>query len=375
MVRFARQSRLRSFAQRLRARRRVLFSASSPVSVLCLRPLLEALARDPRIDLFFTGEYRGRDDEAELLACAALSRVNVLGENEAKALRGDLYLCPDNSRAGKRCHCRVLTFHGVSFKGRSLVERARWFHRVFLVGPYQRRRLVELGVFPEGDARLLDIGMPKLDGLARGAVDRGAARREAGAGPGETCVLYAPTWGEHSSLVTMGEALLAELSARGDVKVLIKLHDHHVNPERSAVDWAERLRGQGLPNVVLHQGPDVVPALAAADVLISDASSVTQEFCLLDRPILFADVPELFASERYQDTLDLETWGRRIGITFRAPEEVHAALERSLRAPGEFSALRRQAAADVFYHPGEATRRGVLALYRALRLSAPPLPA
>ncbi|MBI4881991.1 MAG: CDP-glycerol glycerophosphotransferase family protein [Planctomycetes bacterium] len=375
MVRFARRSRLRSWVQRLRARRRVLFSASSPVSVVVLRPLLEVLARDPRIELFFTGEYRGQDDGRELLACSGLERVEVLRESEAKALRGDLYLCPDNSRAGKACLSRVLTFHGVSFKGRSLVERARWFHRVFLVGPYQRRRLAELGVFPEGDARLQDIGMPKLDRLARGEVDRDAARRSCGAAPREVCVLYAPTWGEHSSLVTMGERLLSELAARGDVKVVVKLHDHHVNPERSAVDWAERVRRLGLQNVVLYEGADVVAPLAAADILISDASSVSQEFCLLDRPILFADVPELFRSERYRDTLDLETWGRRIGITFRAPEEVHAALERSMREPGEFSAPRRAAADDLFYGPGGATRRAVLALYRELRLSDPPLHA
>lgn len=44
----------------------------------------------------------------------------------------------------------------------------------------------------------------------------------------------------------------------------------------------------------MHRGtPDILPTLFLADLLISDASSVANEYTLLDRPIVFLDVPEM----------------------------------------------------------------------------------
>jgi len=369
MVKDARQKKLRGLAQSFRGRRKLLFSAGAPMNVVVLRPLLDVLARDERIELFFAGEYRRPGDTEELAREAGLTGVTLLSEQEAKRLKGDLYLCPDGSRYGKLCHCRVLLFHGVSFKGRSLSDRARWFHRVFLVGPYQRRQFVERGIFEEHDPRLIDIGMPKLDRLAHGEFDRDQLRRKWRVAAGSHCVLYAPTWSDQSSLFTLGEELIAALSAEPDLHLLVKLHDHHRNPDRSSVDWVARSAKWNAERVTLVEDLDVTPALAAADLLITDASSVSQEFCLLDRPILFARVPALYASERYRSTADLTTWGQRAGRTFETVPEARQLLRMSLEHPQELSAVRRELARDLFYHPGQATERALEALYRELRLT------
>src|SRR5439155_1685486 len=74
----------------------------------------------------------------------------------------------------------------------------------------------------------------------------------------------------------------------------------------------------------LARTPDVVECLFAADLLISDASSVVNEYALLDRPIVFLDVPELLAAARDREgsALDLDTWGRRGGEVVAEPAEV-----------------------------------------------------
>ena len=369
MVRDARQKKLRGLAQSFRGRRKVLFSAGSPMNVVVQRPLLDVLGQDERIELYFAGEYRSPGDTEELARASGLSGVTLLSEPEAQRLKADLYLCPDGSRYGKLCHCRVLLFHGVSFKGRSLCERARWFHQVFLVGPYQRRQFVEQGIFEEHDPRLAAIGMPKLDRLVRGEIDRSKVREQLRVAAASTCVLYAPTWSDQSSLVTIGEELISTLAAEPDLHLLVKLHDHHRNPRRSTVDWSARAAAWKSERVTLVDDIDVTPALSAADILITDASSVSQEFCLLDRPILFAQVPGLYESERYRDSADLKTWGQRAGLTFETVSQALDALRRSLEHPQELASIRQQVSQDLFYNPGSATEHALEALYRQLRLT------
>ncbi len=350
-------------------KRSVLLSASSVMNVVVLRPIVKRLEQDPRVELWFTGKYQGGDDYREMARLGGLERVKFVTRRDARRLRADLYLSPDGQRFGKRCRVKVLLFHGVSFKGRSINHRARWFDRVFLAGEYQRRRFVELKILKPEDRRFARIGMPKLDRLTDGSIDRAAVRARLRVADGEACVLYAPTWTEHSSLFSMGEGLVAALASRPRTRVVVKLHDHLQDPSRSRIDWRARIASWNLPNVVLADDQDVVPLLVAADVLVTDASSVSQEFTLLDRPILFADVPELFTSERYKESVDLDTWGRSGGVVIERPDAARAALDRALERPDERSETRRKIAADMFYGPGGATERAVAEIYRQLKLS------
>ncbi len=352
-------------------KRSVLLSASSVMNVVVLQPIVKVLEQDPRVQLWFTGKYQGGDDYREMARLGGLERVDFVTRRDARRLKADLYLSPDGQRFGKRCRAKVLLFHGVSFKGRSINHRARWFDRVFLVGEYQRRRFAALKILKDGDRRLASVGMPKLDRLVDGSIDAKAVRRRLGVKDGETCVLYAPTWTEHSSLFTLGEPLLAALAARPRTRVVVKLHDHLLDASRSPIDWRARIDAWHWENVSVASESDVVPLLAAADVLVTDASSVSQEFTLLDRPILFADVPGLFESERYKDSVDLETWGRKGGVVFRTAEEGRRALDRAIDAPHELAEVRRKIAADMFYGPGGATQRALDEVYRLLRLKMP----
>lgn len=342
------------------------------MNLVCLRPMLDVLRQDDRVDVSLAGHVGGGDDVRPLLEEAGLDDVTPLSERAAKGLAADLYLCADGTRFGKRCHSRVLTFHGVSFKGRSLGDRPGWFHRVMLVGPYQRRRFVGQGTFAADDPALVDVGFPKLDGLVRGEIDRAEVRRAHGVPDDAKCVLYAPTWGEHSSLESWGEPLVAALGRLPGVHVLVKLHDHAFDASRAGQDWAAATERWSGPNVVVARGVrDVVPLLAAADVLVTDASSVAQEFCLLDRPIVYADVPALFESERYRATVDHETWGRRAGEIAESPDALADAVSRALTDPEARSDVRRGVAEDLFYSPGSATERALDVLYGELALPRP----
>jgi hypothetical protein len=357
----------RHASQLFRKTRDVLVHASSPMNVVVMRPILDALLSDPRVRVHLAAKYRRADDAAAMIRATGLERVNPLTAREAARLRADLYLCAEGSRpAGKRSHRRVVMFHGASFKGRSIAKKLKFFDRVLLVGPWQHRQFVARGYFDADDPRLVRCGMPKLDALVTGSIDTGALRARLRIPERARVVLYAPTWGEHSSMFKMGESVIEHAARVPNVHVVVKFHDHLLDPHHSPIDWAARARAWTYPNVSIHDDLDVVPALALADVLISDASSVLQEFTLLDRPIVYCDVPELFASKRYKKTADTDTWAQKGGIVVGDGAAIGPALERCFADPSEFSPIRRKIAADVFYNPGAATKAALSVIHEEL---------
>ena len=152
----------------------------------------------------------------------------------------------------------------------------------------------------------------------------------------------------------MGEEIVERLASSGDYDLLIKLHDH---PKNRGIDWRQRLASLEGPHCRVLDELDVIPLLFLADGLLSDASSVANGYALLDRPIVFLDTPELLSRARDADdsALDLETWGQRGGLVVERPEDVEAAVDRSLLQPGQHSKIRRAMVKDLFYNPGCAT--------------------
>jgi CDP-glycerol glycerophosphotransferase (TagB/SpsB family) len=146
--------------------------------------------------------------------------------------------------------------------------------------------------------------------------------------------------------------VIRRLRATGRYDILIKLHDH---PRDHSVDWPKQLRPLVDRHTKLVRDFDIVPYLFVADLLITDASSVSSEYSLLDRPMVFLDVPEMIRAMRAKGrAVDLETWGRRGGVTVRWPDEAVDAVRSSLAHPGRGGAIRRAMARDLFFNPGRA---------------------
>ncbi len=342
------------------------------MNVALVRPVLERLLRDTRLEISLTGKLAGRGEASAVRRMYGSfgydgARVERFVRNAVARIRAwDLYLSPDFHLTGKRARAKVHLFHGVSFRNVAVSKRARRFDRLFLIGEYMRRRFIELKILPEGDPRCERVGMPKVDCLVDGSLDVRAIRERLSLDPTRPTVLYAPTWTEKSSLYTMAEALLKGLG-REPVNVLVKLHDNSYDPRKNSIDWERRMPEILPSNARLVRDFDSSPSLAASDLLVSDASSVSNEYLLLDRPIVFADVPELFHDWR---GTDLETWGRKVGRIGRTPKEVIDLVREELASPRSKSEIRRAAADDLFYSPGTATARAVDAVYRALDLEA-----
>ena len=341
---------------------RVLFTGYAPVHFVCFQPLFEALSRDPGFDVRVSGGIRGYDrdgtrthDTRALYDRFNLPPDSVVDVAELADLEVDLLFCSNTKPLAPRGYGESIEiFHGMSFRNRSVRQEAVTYDRYLVLGPYQRRRLEQRGVVVAGDTdRAISVGFPKTDRLLDGSLQRDAVLTHLRLSGDRPIVLYAPTGAHHNSLETFGPDFLAGLAATGQFDIVVKPHDH----PKADINWFTRLAPLAGEHVRLLRDADAMPALFAADVLVSDASSIANEYLLLDRPLVFLDVPELLASAAAEDDrLDLDTWGRSAGTVVGDAVTAVRAVEDAVADPRRMSSLRYEIAADLFYNPGRATQ-------------------
>ena len=337
----------------------MVFAGYAPVHFVCFQQLYERLRATKGVEVYLSGGRDALDGRpaltaAQLYAPFRVARRNIVELDQMKRMTFDMVFCahvsgyfPLDERE------RIQLFHGVSFRNMAVRRDVLVFDRLFLVGPYMRRLFTDSQMLRDRDPRLVNIGFPKLDRLVDGTLDRRAILGRMGLSGRRPVVLYAPTGQKDNSLEHTGLAVLERLRATKRYDILIKLHDH---PRDTTVDWPARLKPLLDAHTKLVKDLDIVPSMFVADLLLSDASSVSSEYSLLDRPMVFLDVPQLLANmQRKGVALDLDTWGRQGGVTTRWPDEAAEAVAESLAHPHRLGKVRRAMARDLFYHPGRAT--------------------
>jgi CDP-glycerol glycerophosphotransferase (TagB/SpsB family) len=133
------------------------------------------------------------------------------------------------------------------------------------------------------------------------------------------------------------------------------------------VDWGLRLE----PILkkfggVLGAGTNSSPYLSAADIMITDHSSVGFEYLLLDRPLIRIHVPELIKHTDIEPSY-VELLANASNSAHDVDETI-AAVERGFADPAFKSSERVAVANEMFYKPGTATERAVNELYELMEL-------
>ena len=353
-------------------RRRLLVNARMAMNYAVVAPIVERLQRDSRLEFYFTASESPADTEA--IYSEARKPFQLISLLAAACMRFDAYLAADFLWVTlPRGTPSVQTFHGVAGKYRTIYDSPektmREWDRLFFINEHRLQNFMTSGAI-DGDSRAAClIGMPKLDCLVDGSLNRDEVLISLGIDPSRRTVMYAPTWSPYSSVVTMGEDLVRRLGAAG-YAVIGKLHDRsrETRFENSGgVDWGARLepllRSTG---GVLAIGSNSSKYLPGADVLITDHSSVGFEYLLLDRPLIRIHVPELIKNTDIEPTyVDLLA---SAATSVTSVDEVLAAVERGFIDVGENSATRIAVANEMFYKPGTATERAVDELYKLMGL-------
>lgn len=357
------------------ARRRVLINARRPMNYSIVAPVVEAIREDPRVRFYLVASEES--ERAPDIYRDARPGLEIITALKASSMRFDAYLVSDLLwLALPRGACRILMFHGVAGKYNRVYDSPhrsmREWDRLFFINERRLKNFIGAKAIDRdsGAARL--VGMPKVDCLVNGTLERSEILRKLGLDPSRPSVLYAPTWSASSSLNVMGEEIVRQLGKAGYI-VMVKLHDGSLMPGRffsGGVDWRARLRPiLERTGGHLASSSDSCPYMVAADALVTDHSSVGFEYLLLDRPVIRIHMDELIentdVNRVYVDIMS------RASSTIMRADQIVAAVESSLSDPASGSHERKRAAAELFYKPGTATSRAVSELYNAIELQLP----
>ena len=357
---------------RLTGRRRVLIDVRTAMNLAVLGPVWRRLSEDDRVQLLFTAEeaadVRKALDEHGL-AGALVSRDRLIWRRIDLSITADAW----NQVPLRRCLRRMKFFHGVAGKydldNPQKIAAAGFagYDRIAFINDDRRRRYVDSGMISPEQAVL--VGFPKIDDLVNGAWPAAQVRASLGLAPDVATVIYAPTFSTASSLHLAGEAIIAALLDSGR-NVIAKLHDRSLLPDAvrtAGIDWNERL-GQfaSHPRFAFVRSGDSSPYLSAADVMVTDHSTIGFEFALLDRPLVVFNAPELREAAR----ISADKWEllRSMADVVDTPAQLVQAIDRALLEPERRRDARRQAH-TLFAHAGEATEHAMQAVYDLLDLA------
>lgn len=189
----------------------------------------------------------------------------------------------------------VNTWHGTPLKhmgrdcpgvlGQHKNVLRNFLHVTHFVSPnrYTTNRLLESfdvkGIFA---GTVLEVGHPRVDLTLNG--NRADSRRVLGAERDQRILLYAPTWRGADSKVDLSarrfveDAIALRDALEPEFKVLLRLHH-----------WAKELATSHprVSSMLADESLDTNVVLAAADVLVTDYSSVFFDFLATRRPIVF----------------------------------------------------------------------------------------
>lgn len=168
------------------------------------------------------------------------------------------------------------------------------------------------------------VGFPKLSPLLRGewtrlAASRALFPRETFLGPESKLVVYAPTWGELSSVDVVAPVI--EKLVRAGVRVVVK-------PHYMAVDGFEDERVAPLRDAgaLVSPYPNLSPFLALASVVLADApSGALTEAMVYGKKVVAIAAPK----KQLLPQLERYAWPAK-----RDPEDVHLRVMQQLVASG-----------------------------------------
>ena len=362
----------RLFTARLARKKIVVFYCTTGSSFCFMESIWRETVKFRGVCCWLAIDERSARNTIPYLLSRGVPERDILCVASAYSLKNvDVFLSPFGDMVPD-CKCaRIQLFHGLAGWGCSkssctdpLMISLVPFNHLFMTGPNQaailKGKYFDLHPEVKDTTYLYEVGYPKTDSLINGTYSRDSVVAQYKLDRDRPIVLYAPTWENDASLNMYGEEILDALASL-DATVLVKLHPLFMRknwPRKDGLQWCEVLSEFFLthPNCHWIDAPDANSLLVAADVLVTDVSGIGFEYLLLNKPIIYYDSPEFFASS---GTTGIEYWGRSGGEIVKSGSELLAAVQRAMADPKRFSLERESLVNQIVYHRGSATAQAV----------------
>ncbi len=148
---------------------------------------------------------------------------------------------------------------------------------------------------PQLAGRIEIVGDVQGDQLLTRSEQRGEIRHRLGLKPEDKVVLIMSTWGPASLMESMGPAIIeAAKPLAGDYRFLFSTHPNHWRGDSPAArQWREEM----IPAIqrfasIITPEDDSLDALVAADMAISDHTSLASTYAMLGKPLAMIPIAE-----------------------------------------------------------------------------------
>ncbi|TVR02819.1 MAG: hypothetical protein EA399_00215 [Desulfovibrionales bacterium] len=268
------------------------------------------------------------------------------------------------------CHFQIPHLPRVINVGHGLISKGLYYCRSPIV---RRENLSELVCVPGSIHKHLlqdDVRVPiEVTGFIKSdllfgpnAMGRPRFCQEMGIDQDKKIILFAPTFNDELSSIPVIQESIERFATSGTV-VMVKLH--HMTP----VAWREMYKTLARCNehVLFLEKHHYSGMMHAADVIISDVSSMFVEFMLLNKPVVLLQNPRLREYPHFDES----------NIEYQIRDAVHIAetfpdlerkVRRALECPEELSSAREHYIGELDHgRDGKSARRAGEAIYARLR--------
>lgn len=252
--------------------------------------------------------------------------------------------------------------HGPGIKTlryRHLLKQQNVCYHCFVEGRYRLEKFKKYGL--DKIHKIYVTGLPKLDCFFDGSFEKQVLIRKYGLNPDKKTVLYAPSF-KPTSIFMVGEQIAG--LAR-DYNVIVKLHPYSWQGKYASHShhrfFEKMIRKNRNFYLVRPEQHDIRPFLFIADTMISDGSSVINEFLALERVGIIVDLPD--EQQTHHDGTPLledrsSAWLQESFVHLRAGDNLEEAVQTALNpAPERKEALKRDKAYIFEYTDRSSARR------------------
>ncbi|HWC72462.1 MAG TPA: CDP-glycerol glycerophosphotransferase family protein [Gemmatimonadales bacterium] len=350
-------------------RRRLLFKIGFVYHKAAFDPVIELFRDDDRYDVFFSLD----EERVRRFFLNFRYRPPIVDEWIRQGYRFtdekrgfDVVIAGDTVRDATAYGRTLLCFlnHGTGIKNllyRNLSNHLATRYQIFVEGAYRVQRIKESGF--QGSSEVHLVGLPKLDWYFQGRYgDRAGLLRRWGLDPDKSTVLFAPTY-KPTCMYEIKDAIFTATEHR--YNLIVKLHHYSwmgkYAPHRQHRIFERRVKRYPHSVLLPPSEYNIVPYMAAADSLISEASSTVFDFLALGKTGIIYNLPSdrlLHSDGQPLLTEDNRGFLKGAFVHVDAPDRLGEAIEQALHP----TAAMRQAADEqraYYFHAldGHASRR------------------
>jgi hypothetical protein len=348
---------------------RLLFKIGFVYHKASFDPPIELFINDNRYDVWFALD----EERVRRFIFNVRYRPPIMDEWRGQGYRFttekrgfDIVITGDTLRDAEAYGDALLCFlnHGTGIKNilyRNLARTSGEQYHIFVEGQYRVDRLTESGTL--GRSRVHLIGLPKLDHYFQGRYgDKTALLRRWGLDTQKPTVLFAPTY-KPTCLYDVKEAIFE--ATKGKYNLIIKLHHYSwmgkYAPHKQHRIFERRISKYKHALLLPVTEYNIIPYMAAADTLISEASSTVFDFLAMTKTGIIYDLP--CDQMKHSDGQPLLTEDNRhflegSFVHIQSPSDIEDGIARALNPTAEMRAVADRERDYYFYRlDGQASVR------------------